>query len=121
MPVADKIQCDVPCSGFGVTGKKPEIRYKDENEVASLPELGLRILENSAKYLKKGGRLVYSTCTLLPEENVHVCKAFLEKYDNFKPVHIDDNIEGFRDGETLTVLPHIYDCDGFFIAEFERI
>lgn len=121
LPMADRILCDVPCSGFGVTGKKPEIKYKDEKEVSSLPELGLNILENSARYLKKGGRLVYSTCTVLPEENIGVCKAFLEKHSDFIPVHIDDNIKGFRDGETLTVLPHIYDCDGFFIAAFERI
>lgn len=121
LPMADRILCDVPCSGFGVTGKKPEIRYKDEKEIASLPELGLEILENSAGFLKKGGRLVYSTCTVLPEENVGVCKAFLEKHSDFVPVHIDDNIKGFRDGEALTVLPHIYDCDGFFIAAFERI
>ena len=120
LPMADRILCDVPCSGFGVTGKKPEIRYKDEKEVASLPELGLKILENSAKYLKKGGTLVYSTCTLLPEENVQVCKVFLENHGDFKAVHIDDSIDGFRDGETLTVLPHVYDCDGFFIAKFEK-
>lgn len=121
LPMADRILCDVPCSGFGVTGKKPEIRYKDEKEISSLPELGLEILENSSQYLKTGGRLVYSTCTLLPEENIEVCKAFLSKHEDFVPVHIDDGIKGFRDGETLTVLPHVYDCDGFFVAAFERI
>ncbi|MBR5496760.1 MAG: 16S rRNA (cytosine(967)-C(5))-methyltransferase RsmB [Clostridia bacterium] len=120
LPEADRILCDVPCSGFGVTGKKPEIRYKDEKEVASLPELGLEILEKSSRYLKKGGRLVYSTCTLLPEENIDVCKAFLANNKDFVSVCIDDSIKGFRDGETLTVLPHIYDCDGFFVAAFEK-
>lgn len=121
LPVADRILCDVPCSGFGVTGKKPEIKYKSAEEISSLPELGLKILENSARYLKKGGRLVYSTCTLLPEENVDVCNAFLARNKDFTAVHIDDDINGFRDGETLTVMPHIYDCDGFFIAAFERV
>lgn len=121
LPEADRILCDVPCSGFGVTGKKPEIRYKDENEVASLPTLGLEILCKSSRYLKKGGRLVYSTCTLLPEENIEVCKAFLAGNKDFVPVCIDESIKGFRDGETLTVLPHIYDCDGFFVAAFERV
>lgn len=120
LPEADRILCDVPCSGFGVTGKKPEIRYKDEKEVASLPALGLEILEKSSRYLKKGGRLVYSTCTLLPEENIDVCKAFLANNKDFVSVCIDDSIKGFRDGETLTVLPHIYDCDGFFVAAFEK-
>lgn len=121
MPVADRILCDVPCSGFGVTGKKPEIRYKSEEEIATLPDLQLEILLNSCRFLKKGGKLVYSTCTLLPEENAHVCNAFLEKQKNFRAVHIDDEIKGFRDGEFLTVMPHDYDCDGFFIAAFERI
>ncbi len=121
LPLADRILCDVPCSGFGVTGKKPEIKYKDEKEVNELPALGLEILENSCRFLKKGGRLVYSTCTLLAEENVQVCNKFLKKHSEFKAVDIDESIEGFRDGKTLTVLPHIYDCDGFFIAAFERI
>ena len=120
LPLADKILCDVPCSGFGVTGKKPEIRYKKKEEVETLPALQLQILLNSADYLKKGGRLVYSTCTLLPEENVNVVNEFLCRRKDFIPVHIDDEIKGFRDGETLTVLPSDYDCDGFFIAAFER-
>lgn len=121
MPVADRILCDVPCSGFGVTGKKPEIRYKDEKEIASLPVLQLEILLNSSRFLKKGGKLVYSTCTLLPEENAHVCRVFLEERKDFRAVHIDDEIKGLRDGEFLTVMPHDYDCDGFFIAAFERV
>lgn len=120
LPVADKILCDVPCSGFGVTGKKPEIRYKNREHVDSLPELQLKILLNSARYLKKGGRLVYSTCTLIPDENVRVVNKFLEKRKDFAPVHIDEKIKGMRDGAALTVLPYDYDCDGFFIAAFER-
>lgn len=121
LPEADRVLCDVPCSGFGVTGKKPEIRYKREDEIKTLPPLQLSILLNSADYVKKGGRLVYSTCTLIPEENVEVVNKFLEERKDFVPVHIDDDIKGFRDGETLTVLPSDYDCDGFFIAAFERI
>ena len=121
LPVADKILCDVPCSGFGVTGKKPEIRYKTEDEIASLPELQYNILINSCRFLKKGGKLVYSTCTLLPEENALICKKFLEQHKEFRAVHIDDEIRGFRDGEGVSVLPYDYDCDGFFFAAFERI
>lgn len=120
LPDADKILCDVPCSGFGVTGKKPEIKYKNQEEIATLPDLQLEILLNSSKYLKKGGKMVYSTCTLLPEENVEVCRKFLKEKINFKPVHIEDEIKGKRDGEGITVLPFDYDCDGFFIAAFER-
>lgn len=121
LPMADRILCDVPCSGFGVTGKKPEIKYKDEQEIASLPELGLKILENSSRFLKVGGRLVYSTCTLLREENIDVVNAFLERNKNFILTDIDEKFQGLRDGKTLTVLPHIYECDGFFIASFERV
>ncbi len=120
LPMADRILCDVPCSGFGVTGKKPEIRYKDEAEIASLPSLQLEILQNSARYLKVGGRLVYSTCTLLPDENEDVVGQFLKNNDNFRAVPIDDTIKGKRTREAITVLPFDYDCDGFFIALFER-
>ncbi len=120
LPEADKILCDVPCSGFGVTGKKPEIKYKNQDEIASLPDLQLEILLNSAQYLKKGGKLVYSTCTLLPEENIEVCRKFLKEKINFRFIHIDDEIKGKRDGEAINVLPFDYDCDGFFIAAFER-
>lgn len=120
LPKADRILCDVPCSGFGVGGKKSEIKYKEEQEIAALPSLQSAILENAARFLKKGGRLVYSTCTLLPEENVRVCAAFLENHNDFSPLAVDSAIQGWRDGETLTVLPYIYDCDGFFIAAFER-
>ena len=66
---ADRIICDVPCSGFGVLAKKPELRYKDPTESESLPKIQLDILENACKYLKSGGTLVYSTCTVFPEEN----------------------------------------------------
>ncbi len=121
LPMADRILCDVPCSGLGVTGKKPEIKYKDEKEISALPDLQYAILENSCRFLKKGGKLVYSTCTLLPEENAFVCSRFLNNHPEFGAVHIDDEISGFRDGETLTVMPYDYDCDGFFIAAFERI
>lgn len=120
LPTADRILCDVPCSGFGVAGKKPEIKYKSEEEIKTLPEIQLKILENSARFLKKGGRLVYSTCTLIPEENIDVCRKFLSLHSDFHFVHIDDEIKGLRDGEALTVLPYVYGCDGFFIAAFER-
>lgn len=68
MPRFDRILCDVPCSGLGVLAKKPDIRYKSENDVQKLPELQYRILKTSAQYLKNGGTLVYSTCTLNPAE-----------------------------------------------------
>lgn len=121
LPEADRILCDVPCSGFGAAGKKPEIRYKQESEIKSLPSLQLSILENSARFLKKDGLLVYSTCTLWEKENNGVAREFLRRHREFVPVHIDDSIKGLRQGETLTVMPYDYDCDGFFIAAFKRV
>ena len=66
---ADKILCDVPCSGFGVIRRKPEIKYKKLSEFDKLPEIQYGILENAASYLRIGGELVYSTCTVNPEDN----------------------------------------------------
>ena len=116
---ADKIICDVPCSGFGVIGKKPEIRYKDPSESARLPEIQYDILENVSIYLKMGGTLVYSTCTILPEENENNVEKFLENHKNFE-------LTPFRVGELevnggmITLLPHIHHTDGFFIAKLTR-
>lgn len=83
LPLADKILCDVVCSGFGIIRRKPEIRYKELDSVADLPNIQLGILETSARYLKDGGTLVYSTCTLNKKENEKVVKAFLDKNNNF--------------------------------------
>ncbi len=74
----DVVICDVPCSGLGIIRKKPDIRYKDAQEFSALPELQRAILENSARYVKRGGLLVYSTCTILPEENEQVTDGFFE-------------------------------------------
>ena len=75
----DRVICDVPCSGLGVLGKKPDIRHRDNQSLQELPDLQFNILSVSAKYLKKGGVLVYSTCTLNPQENECVVKRFLDE------------------------------------------
>ena len=72
IPNADKILCDVPCSGFGIIRRKPEIRYKELDSVKELPLIQYSILKTSAKYLKKGGKIIYSTCTLNKKENEQV-------------------------------------------------
>ncbi len=114
---ADAVLCDVPCSGFGIIGKKPEIKYKDPDETKSLPQIQSAILSNGSKYVKKGGRLVYSTCTLSHSENLKVCKRFIEQNNNFKVVKpLDDYCDDF-----ITLMPHKDSTDGFFIACFERI
>ena len=116
---ADKIICDVPCSGFGVLAKKPELRYKNPEESASLPKIQRDILDNASKYLKRGGTLIYSTCTILPEENEENIKAFLKSHPDFA-------LEEWRVGDIvakdgmITLLPHIHKTDGFFIAKLKR-
>ncbi len=117
---ADKIICDVPCSGFGVIGKKPEIRYKDVKESASLPKIQYDILENVQNYLKVGGTLVYSTCTILPDENENNVNKFLENHKNFKLVPFTVG-ELEVDSGMITLLPHRHHTDGFFIAKLEKV
>ena len=116
---ADRIICDVPCSGFGVIGKKPEIRYKDPSESARLPQIQYDILQNVSKYLKVGGTLVYSTCTGLPDENENVVNKFLENNSGFSLVPFSvGELDAARG--MITLLPHIHHTDGFFIAKIER-
>ena len=80
----DAVLADVPCSGLGIIRKKPDIRYKNLRELEALPELQGAILENQAKYVRPGGVLLYSTCTVLPRENEAVVSAFLERHREFQ-------------------------------------
>lgn len=117
---ADKVICDAPCSGLGVLGKKPDLRYKELSSIEKLPELQLEILSNSASYLKAGGELVYSTCTLNPDENEGVVEAFLSANKGFTLIPFTlGNITADRG--MLTLLPHTHHTDGFFIAKIKRI
>jgi 16S rRNA (cytosine967-C5)-methyltransferase len=113
---ADKIICDVPCSGFGVTAKKPDIRYKNLNDARALPQIQYDILCTAEKYLKVGGTLVYSTCTILPEENEQNVKRFLSEHDNFSLVPFNAGELQCSEG-MITLLPHIHKTDGFFVAK----
>lgn len=117
----DLVIADVPCSGMGVVRKKPEIRYKSFEDIAQLPEIQYNILMNLAEYVKPGGRLVYSTCTLIREENEAVTEKFLSENGNFTR-------EGFRlpapigdvpDGEK-TLWPFEYGTDGFYICRMRK-
>ncbi len=117
---ADRVICDVPCSGIGVMRKKPEIRYKDTGEFEDLPDIQMKILENAASYLKKGGVLIYSTCTLSKKENDEVVDSFLSKNPDFEGVVLPE-IEGeLNDGFKLTLGFGSLDSDGFFIAKIRR-
>lgn len=116
---ADCVLCDVPCSGFGVVAKKPEIRYKSLEESAALPDIQLAILKNGARYVKPGGTLVYSTCTLLPEENGENAARFLADNQDFEPCDFTVGGISSEDG-MLTLTPDEHGTDGFFIAKFKR-
>lgn len=121
---ADRVLCDVPCSGLGILGKKPDIRYKrlSEDGMENLKGLQFSILENSAMYLKPGGILVYSTCTINPEENTHIIKKFLSSHMDFTA----DNLPYIPDGAIvddvrgITMLPNRCAMDGFYIARIRR-
>lgn len=120
MPMADKILCDVPCSGLGVIRRKPEIKYKNYEEFERLPEIQYRILEKAASYLKKGGELVYSTCTVNPAENGQLIDRFLNEHRNFEGVTFLEEL-GKPFGEyKVTLFPENFNSDGFFISKIKR-
>lgn len=106
---ADKVLCDVPCSGLGVIRRKPEIKYKDEpDDINQLSNLQLRILENAGRYLKPGGKIVYSTCTINRLENEDVIKKFLSENGEFELL------------EQRQLMPDTEGSDGFFVALMEK-
>ncbi|MCQ2451181.1 MAG: 16S rRNA (cytosine(967)-C(5))-methyltransferase RsmB [Clostridia bacterium] len=106
----DVVLCDVPCSGLGVIRRKPEIKYKDisKEELEELSKIQSQILENASKYVKAGGKLIYSTCTLRKAENQDIISAFLDKHKDFD---VKSNGE---------YMPHIDGTDGFFCAELYK-
>lgn len=121
VPEADKILCDVPCSGLGVIRRKPEIKYKPPEDFQRLPDIQYNILENASNYLKIGGELVYSTCTVNPEENIRVVELFLKNHPEFKGVSFLENI-GKPFGEyTATLFPEYFGSDGFFMAKLVKM
>ena len=120
-PKADRVLCDVPCSGMGIISKKPEIKYKKLDDIKELLPIQRKILETASKYVKNGGRLVYSTCSVNPNENRKICDAFLKEHPEFTSVKALPHIERTVDeGDYLTLMMHKNNCDGFFIAVFDR-
>lgn len=121
---ADVVLCDVPCSGFGILRRKPEIRYRKADDFENLPPLQLNILSNSAKLVRPGGTLVYSTCTLNPAENREVVESFLRNNPQFtaKEIALSNRINRNIDEPSymLTLFPQDEGSDGFFIALMER-
>ena len=115
----DVVICDVPCSGLGIIRKKPDIRYKDAQDFSTLPEIQRAILENSARYVKRGGLLVYSTCTILPEENEQVTDDFLKAHDEFT-YEAFSLPNGVSAPGHLTLWPQRDNTDGFYLSRMRR-
>ena len=117
----DIVIADVPCSGLGVIRKKPDIRYKDLAEIDRLPDTQIKILNGLAPCVKAGGILLYSTCTVLEQENSGVIDCFLSEHSDFSaesftlPAPI-----GEVTGGKLSLYPHIHQTDGFFICRLRK-
>ncbi len=115
--IFDRVLCDVPCSGLGIIGRKPEIKYKDPKEFDGLPPIQKDILETSSQYLKVGGILTYSTCTVLPEENLLMVEDFLKNHPDFEAYEQAEHSSGWYSA----LFPNMKNSDGFFIATMKKI
>ena len=105
----DKILLDVPCLGLGVLKRKPDIKWqRKESDIEKITKLQSQILQTCSKYLKKGGKLVYSTCSILKEENEKIIENFVEKNKMFEIMEV---LATFQDEEK----------DGFFICKLRKI
>jgi len=104
----DVVLADVPCSGIGILRRKPEIRYKNTDEIESLPEIQKTILKNSSKYVKESGKLIYSTCTLGKEENQNITENFIKNNPDFKISYQKE------------YYPNIDNTDGFYVCVMDR-
>lgn len=122
---ADVVLADVPCSGYGVIGRKPDIKYRaDREKQRALVQLQRKILENAVACVKPGGVLLYSTCTIAPEENEEQVQWLKERF-SLETESLDPYISPQLRSETtargyLQLLPGIHDCDGFFLARLRK-
>ena len=116
----DVVLVDAPCSGLGIIRKKPDTRYKRPDDLFALPVIQAAILDNAARYVRPGGTLVYSTCTILPEENQQVTDAFLAEHPGFEkvPFTLPEPV-GETDGQ-VTLWPQRHGTDGFYICRLRR-
>lgn len=120
---ADYLLVDSPCSGLGLIRRKPEIkRNRNEDDIVNLIDIQYKILNNAKEYLKIGGFLLYSTCTIEQDENTNMVNKFLKQNSNFRLVNIEDNISNKDNLNSLKhgyiqLYPHIHNTDGFFIAK----
>ena len=123
---ADLVIADLPCSGLGVFGRKPDLKYRiQEQDLHDLAKLQRQILENVQGMVKTGGTLLYSTCTVNPEENIENVHWFLKEHPEFYLDDIQKDLcpelrESVEEQGCLQLLPGVHQCDGFFIARMKR-
>ncbi|MEX0593687.1 MAG: 16S rRNA (cytosine(967)-C(5))-methyltransferase RsmB [Balneolaceae bacterium] len=125
LKVTDGVLLDAPCTGTGVLAKRADLRWKrTEEDLKELVQLQSELLEEAGNMVKKGGRLVYSTCSLEEEENFKQIEAFLEKYDNFELDNLSDFLPEevlIEDGKAYQTYPHKHGCDGHFGVRLVRV
>ena len=118
LPLADAVLLDAPCTGTGVLSKRADLRWRrDEEGLKNAVELQAQLLEEAANMVKRGGRLVYSTCSLEPEENMEQVQKFLENYPTFELQPLEDFVPEevlTEDGLAYQTYPHKHDSDGHF-------
>jgi len=122
----DRVLVDAPCTGFGTLRRNPDLKWRQTPaDLAELTPKQARILAAAATLLKPGGRLVYATCSVLPEENDAIVDAFLAAHPEFRAADAAAELAragiALDTGPRLRLLPHVHGCDGFFAAVLERI
>ena len=122
----DRVLVDAPCTGFGTLRRNPDLKWRQPvSAVAELAAKQTSILAAAATLVKPGGRLVYATCSVLPEENEAIVAAFLAAHPQFTPGDVAADLAragiALDTGPTLKLLPHLHGCDGFFAAILERV
>lgn len=125
LKMADGVLLDAPCTGTGVLSKRADLRWRrTEQDLADLVKLQEELLDEAANMVKKGGRLVYSTCSLEEEENMGQINNFLDRYDNFVLEDLSDDLPEevlIEDGKAYQTLPHKQNCDGHFGVRLRRV
>jgi len=117
----DRILVDAPCSGLGLIRRKPDIKYrKNDQDYQNLQKIQLEILRNTGKSLKKNGIMIYSTCTIFREENFDVVEKFLSENQGFEQVPLRNKREDIVKDGCIFITPDLYHTDGFFIAKFRK-
>ena len=122
----DRVLVDAPCTGLGTLRRNPDLKWRQTpQDLSELTEKQARILARAAKFTKPGGRLIYSTCSLLSDENEQIAEGFLASHPDFKLLNASEILSqqqiNLDTGKYLKLLPHIHHTDGFFAAVFEKI